>query len=57
MFYYPLSTLLISGIKNILIICNPSDLNNFKKYFGNGNKIGCNIQYAVQKSLMELSAA
>lgn len=49
MFYYPLSTLLISGIKNILIICNPSDLNNFKKYFGNGNKIGCNIQYAVQK--------
>jgi len=48
MVYYPLSVLMLSGIKDILIISTPDDLPNFKRLFGNGNHIGLNISYAKQ---------
>ncbi len=48
MIYYPLSTLLSAGIKDILIISSPNDLINYKKLLGSGNEIGINIQYAEQ---------
>ncbi len=49
MIYYPLSTLMLAGIKEILIITNSQDVNTFKKLFGYGDLLGINIQYAVQK--------
>ena len=49
MIYYPLSVLMLAGIKDILIISTINDLPNFKRLFGNGNQIGLNISYAKQK--------
>ena len=49
MIYYPLSTLLTAGIKDILIISTPHDLPMFEKLLGNGNQIGCNFSYAKQE--------
>jgi len=48
MIYYPLSILLMAGIKDVLIISTPHDTPNFKLLLGDGSRIGCNIQYAVQ---------
>lgn len=50
MIYYPLSTLLLAGIKDILIITTPHDSKPFQRLLGDGSQIGCNIQYAVQPS-------
>ncbi|MBT2621811.1 MULTISPECIES: glucose-1-phosphate thymidylyltransferase RfbA [Chryseobacterium] len=50
MIYYPLSTLLLAGIKDILIITTPHDQEGFIKLLGDGSQIGCNIEYMVQPS-------
>lgn len=49
MIYYPLSVLMLAGIKDILIITTPEDNAQFKRLLGDGSQIGCNFQYAIQE--------
>ncbi len=57
MIYYPLSTLMLAGVKEILIITTPNDLEKFKSLLGDGNSLGINLQYAVQDSPRGLADA
>jgi glucose-1-phosphate thymidylyltransferase len=50
MVYYPLSTLMLSGIKDILVISTPEDIDNYKSLLGDGSKIGINLSYKIQPS-------
>lgn len=57
MIYYPLSVLMLAGIKEILIISTPRDIEGFKELFGDGRKLGMEIQYAVQENPNGLAEA
>ena len=57
MIYYPMSVLMLAGIKDILIISTPRDITMFKELFGNGHDLGLNIQYAIQQQPNGLAEA
>ena len=57
MIYYPLSVLMLAGIKEILIITTPEDNAQFKRLLGDGSHVGCNFQYAIQEAPNGLAQA
>ena len=57
MIYYPMSVLMLSGIREILIISNPEYIDNYKQIFGNGSRLGMKIEYAVQEEPKGLAEA
>lgn len=57
MIYYPLSVLMLAGIKDILLISTPEYVEQFEELFGNGHDIGLNIEYAIQKEPRGLADA
>src|SRR6478752_7703718 len=57
MIYYPLSVLMLAGIKDILIITTPEDAVQFRRLLGDGHELGCNFSYAVQEKPNGLAQA
>lgn len=57
MIYYPLSVLMLAGIKDVLIITTPEDSNQFQRLLGDGKKLGCAFSYAVQENPNGLAQA
>ena len=57
MIYYPMSILMLANIRDVLIISTPSDIENYKKLFGNGSHIGMTIEYAIQSEPKGLAEA
>lgn len=57
MIYYPLSILMLAGIREILIISTPEDIEQYKRLFGSGDKLGLNLQYVVQEEPRGLAEA
>lgn len=57
MIYYPLSVLMLAGIKEILIISTPRDIKPFEELFGNGSHLGLNLSYAIQEAPRGLAEA
>ncbi|MFJ5717811.1 glucose-1-phosphate thymidylyltransferase RfbA [Neobacillus sp. NPDC093127] len=57
MIYYPLSVLMLSGIKEILIISTPWDIEGFKRHLGDGSKLGMKFEYAIQENPNGLAEA
>ena len=57
MIYYPMSVLMLAGIKDILIISTPRDIVNFKELFKDGSELGLNIEYAIQEKPNGLAEA
>ena len=57
MIYYPLSVLMLAGIKDILIITTPEDQDGFKRLLGDGAELGCNFEFAVQEKPNGLAQA
>ena len=57
MIYYPLSVLMMAGIKEVLIITTPEDNDQFKRLLGDGSQIGCRFEFAVQENANGLAQA
>jgi glucose-1-phosphate thymidylyltransferase len=57
MIYYPLSTLMLAGVRDILIITSPEDSNLFKRLLGNGSQFGLNLTFSIQERPRGLAEA